>query len=370
MCKKILIMQSIIISIPTLVFAQDNSYNALAEISNIFLSVLQWAGYAIALIVLILLGIKYMFSPANEKANLKGKLVTYAYGVALIVLCSTIAGAVAKVANADGKNTAEGIVQEGIDKSGVQEIEGAQKLEEEDTWPKVENVRDEYGRIIGAITRYEDGSYSEAEYTDKWGYVKGNETYYDKDGNVIRYEEFRKNGELNKVTYYGANGEPSKERKYEEDGTYVESRFVSSEPTLSNVVNDELLEEFFPNLELKYVDTGEDGKIDTVEFYDSEGVLVYKGRCSYEDNEKTFGASIYMDKLNVYEGTGTVKYVTISKNEGNAKISLCRPVTSDMSDIITSYEVILGEDGNVSKMIKTTGNNDKEEGTIEYIIPE
>ena len=114
--KLISMMFLIMIMIPTIVLA-DDSYNTIAKVSNSLLAALSWVGYAVALGMLLFIGIKYVMSGANEKANLKGKLVTYVVGIGLIGFCSTIAAAVAGIANKDGKNDA-------VDSGGVIPYDG------------------------------------------------------------------------------------------------------------------------------------------------------------------------------------------------------------------------------------------------------
>lgn len=99
MYKKMLIISLMLIMIPTLAFAETDSYDAIATISNAILSALSWVAYAIALAMLIVLGIKYLLSGANEKAKLKEKVFPYLIGVALIALCVTIAKSVANIAS-------------------------------------------------------------------------------------------------------------------------------------------------------------------------------------------------------------------------------------------------------------------------------
>lgn len=117
---KILMFLANILIIPTIVLAEDDkSYGIMTNVLNAILNAFSWFGYAVALGILIWIGIKYMLSGANERANLKGTVSMYLIGVALIVLCSTIAGGVAKMANHNGENTAEGIVDEGFRLAGI-----------------------------------------------------------------------------------------------------------------------------------------------------------------------------------------------------------------------------------------------------------
>lgn len=106
---KFLIIYIGILIFPVITFA-DESYNNMSIILNDILNAFAWFGYAIALVMLIWLGIKYVMSGLNEKADLKGKAILYLIGVGLIVLCSTIAGAVGTLASKNGDNSAEGIV--------------------------------------------------------------------------------------------------------------------------------------------------------------------------------------------------------------------------------------------------------------------
>ena len=56
------------------------------------LGMIQWIGYAIAVGMLIYIGIKYVTASANDKAELKNAMVKYVVGAILIAAASTIAG--------------------------------------------------------------------------------------------------------------------------------------------------------------------------------------------------------------------------------------------------------------------------------------
>ena len=56
------------------------------------LGAIQWIGYAFAIGMLIYIGIKYMMSAANEKADLKKGLINYVIGAVLIAATATICG--------------------------------------------------------------------------------------------------------------------------------------------------------------------------------------------------------------------------------------------------------------------------------------
>lgn len=100
--KKIIIYIMIIamLIIPNMVFAWDPTIgepnpSVPAGIDNIaltILGVLQWCGYAIALGMIIYIGIKYTMSAANERADLKSASVNYIIGAIVIAGAATICG--------------------------------------------------------------------------------------------------------------------------------------------------------------------------------------------------------------------------------------------------------------------------------------
>lgn len=61
------------------------------------LGAMQWIGYAVAVGMLVYIGIKYIMASADEKANLKNSLIRYVVGAVLIAGASTIAGWVFKI---------------------------------------------------------------------------------------------------------------------------------------------------------------------------------------------------------------------------------------------------------------------------------
>lgn len=56
------------------------------------IGVMQWFGYAIAVGMLVYIGIKYIMASANEKADLKNALIKYVIGAVIIVFAVSIAG--------------------------------------------------------------------------------------------------------------------------------------------------------------------------------------------------------------------------------------------------------------------------------------
>ena len=69
---------------------KDNS--GAAETANTIIGAVQWIGYAIAVGMLVFVGIKYILASANEKADLKNALIHYVIGAILIAGAVTVAG--------------------------------------------------------------------------------------------------------------------------------------------------------------------------------------------------------------------------------------------------------------------------------------
>ena len=94
-----------------LVYASNDLAGDETVIKNIassLLNVLMWIAYAFILGAILFVGIKYMLSTANEKANIKGILPKLIIGVVAITCCFSIAKFVANVA---GNDKAEDIVE-------------------------------------------------------------------------------------------------------------------------------------------------------------------------------------------------------------------------------------------------------------------
>ena len=68
-----------------------------AETARNIIGAIQWIGYAIAVGMLIFIGIKYVMASADEKANLKNALIRYVIGAVLIAGATTIAGWIFKI---------------------------------------------------------------------------------------------------------------------------------------------------------------------------------------------------------------------------------------------------------------------------------
>lgn len=99
----------ILITCTTIVFAGKYKYwfdigdrpgeKNLAEATEKILGWLQWFGYAIAVGMLIYIGIKYTMSAASERASLKSHLISYVIGAIFIAAASTIAGFIIDIAS-------------------------------------------------------------------------------------------------------------------------------------------------------------------------------------------------------------------------------------------------------------------------------
>ena len=69
------------------------------KIGTNILQAVKWIGYAFAVGMLIYVGIKYMMSSANEKADVKKGLINYVIGAVLVAGASTILGFIIGFAN-------------------------------------------------------------------------------------------------------------------------------------------------------------------------------------------------------------------------------------------------------------------------------
>lgn len=81
----------------SVVFADTSAEKISAMIPKI-LNAIAFAGYAVALGMLIYIGAKYTLAAANEKADLKQGVVNYLIGIVVIVSASAIANIVSAIA--------------------------------------------------------------------------------------------------------------------------------------------------------------------------------------------------------------------------------------------------------------------------------
>ena len=77
----------------------SNGVNSIKDIGNTFIGILRTVGIVLSVIILMILGIKYMMGSAEEKAEYKKTLLPYIIGAALVFAASTIAGIVFQFAS-------------------------------------------------------------------------------------------------------------------------------------------------------------------------------------------------------------------------------------------------------------------------------
>ena len=83
----------------TLTGSNNANTTTMQNIGNQIITVVSVAGSIVSVIVLIVLGIKYMMGSAEEKAEYKKTLMPYIIGAALVFASSAIAGIVFNFAN-------------------------------------------------------------------------------------------------------------------------------------------------------------------------------------------------------------------------------------------------------------------------------
>ena len=74
--------------------SQNVSLSGLSGPVGTILGIIQWGGYAIAVAMALVIGIKYVTASPDGKAEVKKTLGFYVAGVAIIVTASTIVGAI------------------------------------------------------------------------------------------------------------------------------------------------------------------------------------------------------------------------------------------------------------------------------------
>ena len=74
--------------------------NTLYSLGNIIIGIFQVVGVGMALVALLVLGISYMYSSPNEKAEIKNKLIPFVIGGTLLFGSSTLIKLVEQFVNA------------------------------------------------------------------------------------------------------------------------------------------------------------------------------------------------------------------------------------------------------------------------------
>ena len=73
------------------------STSGMGNVASNALGFVQWFGYALAVGMLLYIGIKYMMASANEKADLKKGSINYVIGAILVAGASGLVGIIANV---------------------------------------------------------------------------------------------------------------------------------------------------------------------------------------------------------------------------------------------------------------------------------
>ena len=103
----VLLTIAILITIGTSVFAANiptigGATNAtLQSITKNVLGYVQFFGYALAVGMLLYIGIKYMMASANEKADLKKGSINYVIGAIIVAAATTIVSMLATIGTDD-----------------------------------------------------------------------------------------------------------------------------------------------------------------------------------------------------------------------------------------------------------------------------
>ncbi len=207
---------------------------------------------------MIYIGIKYVLSGANERANLKGTFPKYLIGVAFIVLCSTISSAVANIANTDGSNTPEGIVDKGFALAGIT-IGGGNYS----GTPSTNKGNSNYHPTSEAPS-YNDTMMNLKDYSDVYsGAVTTKNTYDDK-------------GRISEVIYYDANRQVVGKDEYK----YFKGVFESAE------------------------------RVKEIKHVSNDGKEISKEKFDYSDNDGISSTNITTEKNGTKQNLVTVNYRT------------------------------------------------------------
>ncbi len=123
MNQEVISMGTMLLSKILIATNASSSAESLQGVTQGLIQAIIWISLVIALGVLMIVGIKYVTSGANERANLKGKLPIYVVGVGLIVMCVVIVGGLAEIAGNENEEDVFGAALEG---SGAVRGEGRQ----------------------------------------------------------------------------------------------------------------------------------------------------------------------------------------------------------------------------------------------------
>lgn len=77
-------------SLPTLVMADDGTKDIISGKGTQIVNAILWFGYAIALGMVVFIGIKYILGSAEAKSNMKSAIVSWFIGAFIVFMCTTI----------------------------------------------------------------------------------------------------------------------------------------------------------------------------------------------------------------------------------------------------------------------------------------
>ena len=97
-----------VFALPSGLNVNANSATEFNGIGSTVLGYIQWFGYAMAVGMLLYVGIKYMMAPANEKADLKKASINYVIGAIIIAAATAIVSALVSIGSGFGNSAGKG----------------------------------------------------------------------------------------------------------------------------------------------------------------------------------------------------------------------------------------------------------------------
>lgn len=79
---------------PATIKANENNTGKITSLGSQIIGIVTTIGSVVAVLVLVVLGVKYMMGSAEEKAEYKKTLMPYVIGAVLVFAASTIAGVI------------------------------------------------------------------------------------------------------------------------------------------------------------------------------------------------------------------------------------------------------------------------------------
>ncbi len=76
--------------------------NEISEAGSRILGAIAWIGYAVSLGMILFIGIKYIVSSADGRANMKKSLVNWVIGAFIVFMATVLVSAVLKIIGVDG----------------------------------------------------------------------------------------------------------------------------------------------------------------------------------------------------------------------------------------------------------------------------